>query len=133
MEFEIAFARLKVRVERACAAGGQADWETRLRAGIRAGFAFAAADPAAANCLTNDTLDSGEVGEENHERLMAYLVECLRPGRELQGKEKRPPEAIERAIAARMVAVVGQRLAYGEAEEMRMAGEEAVEFALARY
>lgn len=134
MAFETAFARLKVCVEHACAAEVSTDWPARLLAGIRAGLAFAAADPAAANRLTNDTLGTGAAGEERHERLLAYLVERLRPGRELSGEDRALPDDVERVIAGRIVALVGRRLAYGCEDELLTAGgEEAIEFALAPY
>jgi hypothetical protein len=132
--FELALARLRVRIESACAAQPSADWPARLLAGIRAGLAFAAADPAAANRLTNDTRDTGATGEERHERLIAYLVECLRPGRELSGADRPLPDDVERVIAGRIVALVGDRLARGCEDELLMAGgEEAIELALAPY
>ncbi|HXV06332.1 MAG TPA: hypothetical protein VFP23_10560 [Solirubrobacterales bacterium] len=41
--FEAAFARLRVRVETACAA--QPEWPEQVAAGVRAALQFAAADP----------------------------------------------------------------------------------------
>lgn len=49
--FEAAFARLQVRLEMACAAGGP--WSKRAAAAVRQGLEFAATDPDAASVLTS--------------------------------------------------------------------------------
>lgn len=49
-EFESALAALQARIEPACAERG--DWAAQVAAAIRTAFAFAAADPAAAQVLT---------------------------------------------------------------------------------
>ena len=58
-------------------------------AGVRAGFEFAASDPAAAQVLTNDALAHGVEGIDCYERLAAYLREQLEPGREQSPEAER--------------------------------------------
>jgi hypothetical protein len=77
--FESAFAGLQILIEEACAA--QREWPPKVAAAVRVGMLFAAADPAAAQLLTNDALAGGREGIVRHERLIAYLREGLAPGR----------------------------------------------------
>ncbi|HVY78731.1 MAG TPA: hypothetical protein VG898_09525, partial [Solirubrobacterales bacterium] len=50
--FDSAFAALQVRIESACSATGE--WPAGVAAGVRAAFEWVAAEPAAAQLLTND-------------------------------------------------------------------------------
>src|SRR6185312_7385665 len=77
--FEAAFARLQVVIEEACRA--PAAWPQKVARAIDAGLRFAAADPLAAQALTNEALAHGVDGIARHERLIAYLREGLVPGR----------------------------------------------------
>jgi hypothetical protein len=129
--FESAFARLRIRVESACA--GQSDWPSGVAAGIRAALTFAAADPAAVQVLTSDALAAGKPGFELYGRLISYLCELLVPGRaERPGAERLPPET-ERALAGGIAMLVAQRVDTGKHDELPALAPEATQFVLTPY
>jgi hypothetical protein len=129
--FESAFAHLQVRLEEACAA--QARWPAKITAAIDAGMRFAAANPAAAQLLTNDALANGVDGIARHERLIAYIREALEPGRELRAENARLPEITEQAMASGIVMLVAQRVDRGRGAELPALIGEAVQFVLTPY
>ena len=89
MMFEAAFARLQVTVLEACEEA--LDWPEKVALGMRAGLAFAAADPTAAQALTNEALANGVEGIARYERLITYLGERLYPGRHERREERELP------------------------------------------
>jgi hypothetical protein len=129
--FEAAFARLQVRLEEACA--GERDWPHRIAAATGAGLHFAAADPAAAQALTNEALAHGADGIARHERLIAYLREGLAPGREQRPEGERLPGITEHAMASGIVSLVAQRLDRGKESELPAIASEAIQFVLTPY
>ncbi len=129
--FESAFARLRIRLETACA--GLPDWPAGTAAGIRAGLEFAAADPAAAQALTSDALAAGRPGFAHYERLISYLCDLLVPGRdECPGAERLPKET-ERALAGGVAMLVAQRVDLGRHGELAALVPEAIQFVLTPY
>jgi hypothetical protein len=130
-QFEAAFARLQVTMLEACQR--QDHWPEGVAAATRAGLAFAAEDPAAAMVLTNGALARGAEGIARHERLIAYLGDRLRPGREEQPDGERLPDVTERAMAGGVVALVAQRLDQGRAAELASLAPEAIQFVLTPY
>ncbi len=135
--FEAAFIRLQIAFERTCvmvtAGMGGGEWSVRAAAAIRAAFELAAADPAAANALTNEALASGRDGIADYHRLLGYLAECLRSGRDerLQGGDL--PEITERALAGGLASLVAQRVDQGREGELPAVAGEAIQFVLTPY
>lgn len=129
--FERAFALLQIRVETACAA--QADWPGQVAAGARAALDFAAAEPAAAQTLTNDALAAGEAGYSRYDRLLTYLSEPLLPGRDLHSEGEWLPEIVERSMVGGLVTLVAQRLNRGSEAELPGLAEETIQFVLTPY
>jgi hypothetical protein len=129
--FEAAFARLQVAIEEAWAS--EADWPAQVATAIRAAFEFAAADPIAANVLTNDALAQGADGIARHRRLVGYTAGLLEPGREERSDGSELPEVLERALAGGLAFLVAQRLDQGRAAELPALAPEAIEVVLAPY
>jgi hypothetical protein len=129
--FDSAFAALQVRIESACSGAG--DWPTGVAAGIRAAFDWVAAEPRAAQLLTNDALAGGSAGFERYERMIAYVAELLTPGRKLTAHGDRLPEITERAMASGVAMLVAQRLSMGRERELPMLAAEATQFVLTPY
>ena len=129
--FDSAFARLQVRIESACAEASA--WPDGVAAGIRSAFGWVAADPAAAQLLTNDALAGGSAGYERYERMVSYIAKLLAPGRELAGHGERLPEITERAMASGVAMLVAQRLALGQQDELPAIAGEAIQFVLTPY
>jgi hypothetical protein len=129
--FDSAFAALQVRIESACSRG--AEWPEQVAAGIRAAFEWVAAEPAAAQLLTNDALAGGSPGFERYERMISYVAELLAPGRELAAHGERLPEITERAMASGVAMLVAQRLSLGRQGELPAIAGEAIQFVLTPY
>jgi hypothetical protein len=129
--FDSAFAAMQVRIESACAVAG--GWPERVAAGIRAAFGWAAAEPPAAQLLTNDALAEGSAGFERYERMIAYVAGLLEPGREQTTHGERLPMITERAMASGVAMLVAQRLALGQQAELPEIAGEAIQFVLTPY
>jgi len=129
--FEAAFARLRIRIETACAA--QPDWPSAAAAGIRAALAFAADDPAGARVLTTDALAAGKPGFARYEDLISYLCGLLLPGRAERPDAERLPEETERALAGGVAMLVTQRVDLGKHAELPALAAEATQFVLTPY
>ncbi len=131
MTFEAAFARLQVTVLEACAEAP--DWPEKVALGVRAGLAFAAADPTAAQALTNEALAHGGEGVARYERLVSYLGERLHPGRDERRGGRELPGITERAMAGGVLTLVSQRIDQGRAGELTELAPEAIQFVLTPY
>ncbi len=131
MAFEAAFARLQVAILEAC--GRQQEWPRKVAAGVAAGLQLAGADPVAAQVLTSDAFAQGEQGLVRRERLLAYLGDRLRPGREEREYGPRLPEITEHAMAGGVLALVAQRVDRGRADELVALAPEAIQFVLTPY
>lgn len=129
--FDSAFAVLQVRIETACVAAP--GWPERVAAGIRAAFDWVAAEPTAAQLLTNEALAGGSAGFERYERMIAYVTGLLAPGREQADHGDRLPEITDRAMASGVVMLVSQRLSLGQAAELPAIAGEAIQFVLTPY
>ncbi|HSS04775.1 MAG TPA: hypothetical protein VLK89_06275 [Solirubrobacterales bacterium] len=129
--FDSAFAGLQVRIESACAAAG--GWPDGVAAGIHAAFQWVAAEPAAAQLLTNEALAGGSAGFGRYERMVGYVAGLLEPGREHASHGERLPEITERAMASGVAMLVAQRLSLGQAAELPSIAAEAVQFVLTPY
>ncbi len=129
--FDSAFAELQVRIESAC--GGSTGWPEQVAAGIRAAFEWVAAEPAAAQLLTNDALAGGSAGFERYERMIAYVAELLEAGRERAEHGERLPALTERAMASGVAMLVAQRLSLGRQAELPEIAGEAIQFVLTPY
>jgi hypothetical protein len=129
--FDSAFATLQVRIESACA--GASGWPEGVAAGIRAAFGWVAAEPGAAQLLTNEALAEGHAGFARYERMVGYVASLLGPGREESAHGERLPEITERAVASGLAMLVAQRLSLGQAGELPAIAGEAIQFALTPY
>ncbi len=129
--FDSAFAALQVRIESACADAGE--WPDGVAAGVRAAFDWVAAEPQAAQLLTNDALAGGSAGFERYERMTAYFADLLAPGRMRATHGERLPEITERAMASGVAMLVAQRLSMGREAELPRLAPEAVQFVLTPY
>jgi hypothetical protein len=129
--FEAAFARFQVVIEEACRT--QSEWPWKVVAAIDAGLRFAAANPPAAQTLTNEALAHGVDGIARHERLIAYLREGLLPGRDERPEGERLPEITEHAMASGVVMLVAQRVDRGKERELPGIAGEAIQFVLTPY
>src|SRR4051794_21988377 len=129
--FEAAFARLRIRLETACAS--QSDWPRGTAAAVRAAMDFVASDPGAARALTTDALAAGRAGFPRYERLISYLCDLLRSGRDERPEAEDLPGETERALAGGIAMLVAQRIDLdGHAELPALAGE-AIQFVLTPY
>lgn len=122
---------MQVRIESACTAAD--DWPEQVAAGIRAAFDWAAAEPAAAQLLTNDALAGGSLGFERYQRMIDYVAGLLAPGREQAAHGERLPEITERAMASGVAMLVAQRLSLGKQAELPAIAGEAIQFVLTPY
>lgn len=129
--FEPAFARLQIRIETACV--GASGWPAQVAAGIRAALAFAAADPASAEALTNDALAAGKDGYARYDRMLAHFGERLLPGRALHPDGERLPEIVEKAMVGGIATLIAQRLTAGREAELSALAPEAIQFVLTPY
>lgn len=129
--FETAFARVQVAVE--VASAEQREWPARIAAAIRAGLEFAAADPAAANVLTNEAIGAGPDGIARYRRLTTYIAEAFAGGRDEGADAEEPPQVTDQALAGGLLGLVAERLNTGRAAELPALAPEAIEFALTPY
>ncbi len=129
--FESAFGRLQVAIVEAC--GVEEGWPQKVAAGVRAGLEHAAADPATAELLTRKAVAGGPDGIARHDRLVSYLAERLRPGREERPGGAGLPEVTERAMAGGVLMLVAQRLDQGREDELVALVPEAIQFVLTPY
>lgn len=129
--FETAFGRLQVVLETACAGEGQ--WSERAAEAIRGALEFAAAEPDAANVLTNEPLAEGVDGIQRYERLMNYLAGLLEGGRAESPHGDVLPPNTERSIAGGVATIVGNRVGRGRREEIVELTPEIVQFVLTPY
>jgi hypothetical protein len=129
--FEPALARLQIRIETACAS--EAGWPAKVAAGLRAALAFAAADPAAAQILTNEAMGGGRAGFARYDRMVEHFAAGLRPGRAERPEGDCLPEITEKAMVGGVAMLVAQRLSFGRHEELVALAPEAIQFVLTPY
>lgn len=129
--FDSAFGTLQVRIESACAVAGE--WPAGVAAGVRAAFEWVAAEPRAAQLLTNEALAAGRPGFERYERMVAYVARLLEPGREWASHGEHLPEITERAMASGVAMLVAQRLSLRREAELPEIAPEAIQFVLTPY
>ncbi|HSS03654.1 MAG TPA: hypothetical protein VLK89_00510 [Solirubrobacterales bacterium] len=104
-----------------------------MSAGIRAALEFAAADPAAAQLLTNGAMASGRDGFARYDRMITHFASRL-----LRGRARRPegewlPEITEKAMVGGFAMLVAQRIDRGGAAELSALAPEAIQFVLTPY
>jgi hypothetical protein len=129
--FESALARLQIRIETACAA--EAEWPAQMAAGIRAALGFAAAEPSAAEVLTNEAMAGGKAGFARYDRMIDHFAEALRPGRAERPEGEWLPEITEKTMVGGVAMLVAQRLNFGRHAELPALAPEAVQFVLTPY
>ncbi len=129
--FETAFARLQVLLEMACA--GEGSWAERATVAVRRALELAAADPEAADVLTNGALAQGADGATRYERLMSYIAGLLHAGRAESPHGDELPPSTERSIAGGVAAIVANRVERGGEAALLELTPEVVQFVLAPY
>ena len=129
--FESAFAQLQVPVEAACTAEGE--WPYRIAAGIRAALAFAAADPIAAQALTNGALAHGAEGFARYNRMLNHFGERLVHGRMQRPEGPTLPEITEWAMVGGLATLIAEWVDTGKAAELPTVAPEAIQFVLTPY
>jgi hypothetical protein len=133
--FEAAFARLQVRLERACLGEDPSDWPAQVAAAVREALAFAAADPVAARTLTTDALAQGRDGFARYDRMIEYFGRRLLPGRavnsDIEGEEL--PEITEKAMTGGLAMLISNRVDQGRESELESLAPEAIRFVLTAY
>ncbi len=129
--FESALARLQIRIETACA--GEDEWPARAAAGIRTALAFAAADPDAAQVLTNDAMAGGRAGFERYDRMIDYFADALRAGRAERPEGDWLPEITEKTMVGGVAMLIAQRLNFDRHAELPALAPEAIQFVLTPY
>jgi hypothetical protein len=131
--FGAAFARLQVRIEHACLGEGPFDWPVQVAAAVREALAFAAADPAAADVLTNEALAMGKAGFARYDRMLDHFAADLRRGRAERAEGERLPAITEKAMVGGVAMLIAQRLDRGRATELPNLAPEAIQFVLTPY
>jgi hypothetical protein len=129
--FEPALARLQIRIETACAS--EAEWPTRVAAGIAAALAFCAADPAAGEVLTNEAMADGKEGFARYDRMIEHFAVALRPGRAERPEGEWLPEITEKTMVGGVAMLIAQRLTFGRHAELPALAPEAIQFVLTPY
>jgi hypothetical protein len=131
--FTAAFARLQVRIESACRGRPESERPARVTAAIRAALDFAAADPVAAQILTNEALAEGREGFARYDRMIAHFAADLRCGRELSPEGELLPELTEKMMIGGVASLIAQRLDAGRNAELPALAAEAIQFVLTPY
>ena len=133
--FAEVFERALDHFQAAIAVSGREEdeWPAKVALAVNAGLQFAADNPVSAQILTNEALARGSDGIALYERLTAYLIEMLHPGREQSPEGERLPEITERALASGIVMLVAQRLDQGRSKELPALAGEAIQFILTPY
>jgi hypothetical protein len=141
--FEAAFARLQIRIEHACLGESPSDWPAQVAAAIEVTLAFAAADPAAAQVLTNEAMAEGKTGFARmaegktgfarYDRMIDHFAACLRRGRAQRAEGEWLPEITEKAMVGGLAMLIAQRLDMGREAELPSLAPEAIQFVLTPY
>ncbi|HWM62960.1 MAG TPA: hypothetical protein VNP96_03125 [Solirubrobacterales bacterium] len=129
--FESALARAQIRIETACAR--ETEWTAQVAAGIRAALAFAAAEPAAAQVLTNGALAMGRAGFARYDRMIDHFAKAFLPGRALRPEGDRLPATTEKMLAGGVAMLIAQRLDLGRHAELPTLASDAIQFVLTPY
>jgi hypothetical protein len=129
--FEPALGRLQIRVETACAS--ETEWPAQVAAGIRAALAFGAADPVAAQVLTNEAMAGGKEGFARYDRMIDHFAAALRPGRSERPEGEWLPEITEKTMVGGVAMLIAQRLTFDRHNELPALAPEAIQFVLTPY
>jgi hypothetical protein len=125
--FESALARLESELDQACAAGEE--WPANVIAAVRAGFEFAAREPAAARLLVIDSLPD-PTDSRPYDRLIDQLAAKLR---QASAGHPLPGTLQERPLIGGVLGLVAIRLTLDQAPTLPTVALEAAEFLLAPY
>jgi AcrR family transcriptional regulator len=119
--------RLLEEVDRAC--GAAADWEAKVRAGVRTVLVLFAADAPTARLLTVEVLALGPPGAARNDTAIGAFAARLRAGRERDEKRRLP--VADWTLVAGIAMLLGKRVMAGEAAALPELEEELVTMALA--
>lgn len=130
--YDDAAERLRREVRAACAEHEQ--WPDRVCAGLAAGLAWLAGEPARANLLLVEGL---RAGPQVYDRFLAMtdgFVPLLRDGAPAgPGSFGRLPQGADEAIVGGIASLLGRRVLAGETEDLVKMFPEVAEFALTPY
>ena len=129
--FEPALARLQVCIETACVS--EVGWPAKVAAGIRAALAFASAEPAAAQVLTNEAMAGGRAGFARYDRMIDHFADALRPGRDERPGGEQLPEITEKTMVGGVAMLIAQRLNFDRQDDLPVMASEAIQFVLTPY
>jgi AcrR family transcriptional regulator len=129
--YDNAVERLREEVVSACI--GRSDWADGICAGIGAGLAWLAREPAQANLLLVEGLRAGRDVYERYLAALQGFVPYLRAGAPEQVVVPRPPAAADEAVVGGMASLIARRVIAGEAARLEKFFPEVAEFALAPY
>lgn len=112
--YEDGVERLAAAVEEA--ARGEGGWANQLSAGLSAGLAFLAADPALAHLLFVESLAAARPARLEHERSLERIAEVLRPPSD--GREGALSAETARMLAGGLASHLSGQILGGEAERL---------------
>jgi AcrR family transcriptional regulator len=107
--------RLEGAIESATEGGK--DWVARVKAGLRAGIGFLAADPPLAHLLLVESLAASRPARLEHERTLVRLAEALRPSPVAAGRRAMSQET-GRLLSGGLASHLSGRVLAGEAERL---------------
>jgi hypothetical protein len=126
--YERVTGRLDAAVRLSCATGGQilapteADWKTRVRAGLESILVELADDPATARALTRSYPALGAARQERYQSFVEKLAWQLRARRELAGIDGELPESVDAMAVGAAEAIVFEEISAGRTEELAAMG-----------
>jgi AcrR family transcriptional regulator len=127
--YDLAGQWLYERVERA-AATGDAEWPTRVSAGVAEALRLLAANTPLAQILTVEALQAGPAARERQQACLARLAEALRLGRPRRTKL---PADLEELLLGGVFSLIARYVDNGQAEQLPDATSELVQYLLIPY
>ncbi|HEX3173795.1 MAG TPA: TetR/AcrR family transcriptional regulator [Solirubrobacterales bacterium] len=129
--YDDATAQLREEVVSGCI--GRQDWADGICAGLSAGLAWLAAEPAKANLLLVEGLRAGRDVYERYLAALQSFVPYLRDGAPEAVLVPRPLAAADEAVVGGVASLIGRRVMAGEADRLEQFFPEVAQFALAPY
>jgi AcrR family transcriptional regulator len=129
--YDGAVARLREGVLTAC--GGHDGWADGVCAGLAAGIARLAAEPAQANLLLVEGLRAGPGVYGRFQGALESFVFLLRDGAPAGARAGRAPQATDEAVVGGIASLLGRRVLAGDAARLDEFFPEVAEFALSPY
>jgi AcrR family transcriptional regulator len=131
--YDAAVARIRERVDDACAAAAERGWAIRIREGIVALVMLLAADPALASISLVEGLRAGPGVYDRYQAAIESFVPYLRDGAPEAPQGGGVPEATDEAVVGGVASLLGRRVLAGQAEQLGELLPDVLEFALSPY